>query len=72
MVQWLGLCASTARGLGSIPGRGTKISQAVCRGQKKFFFPDNRDLTKYLDVFSEENSIMLVVRHCRLRLYSNF
>ena len=25
MVQWLGLCASTAGGTGSIPGRGTKI-----------------------------------------------
>ena len=29
MVQWLGLRASTAEGLGSIPGRGTKIPQAV-------------------------------------------
>ena len=27
-VQWLGLCASTAGGLGSIPGWGTKILQA--------------------------------------------
>ena len=24
-VQWLGLCAFTAAGMGSIPGRGTKI-----------------------------------------------
>ena len=28
-VQWLGLCASTAGGKGSIPGRGTKISHAA-------------------------------------------
>ena len=28
VVQWLTLCASTARGLGSIPGRGTKILHA--------------------------------------------
>lgn len=28
MVQWLGLGAFTAMGLGSIPGRGTKILQA--------------------------------------------
>ena len=28
MVQWLGLCASTAGGTGSIPGRGTKILNA--------------------------------------------
>ena len=29
MVQWLGLCALTAEGVGSIPGQGTKILQAV-------------------------------------------
>ena len=29
MVQWLGLCISTAGGMGSIPGQGTKIPQAV-------------------------------------------
>ena len=34
MVQSLGLHASTAGGLGSIPGRGTKILQATQRGQK--------------------------------------
>ena len=34
VVQWLGLHASTARDLGSIPGRGTKIPQAAWRGQK--------------------------------------
>ena len=28
MVQWLGLCAFIAKGLGSIPGQGTKIPQA--------------------------------------------
>ena len=35
MVQWLGLCASTVGGRGSIPGRGTKILQAALHGQKK-------------------------------------
>ena len=34
-VQWLGLHAFTARALGSIPGRGTKIPQATRRSQKK-------------------------------------
>ena len=29
MVQWLGLRASTAGGMGSIPGWGTKTPQAV-------------------------------------------
>ena len=33
-VQWLGLCAFTAKGLGSIPGQGTKIPQATRCGQK--------------------------------------
>ena len=35
VVQWLGLCASTAGGLGSILGEGTKILQAAQRGQKR-------------------------------------
>ena len=28
-IQWLGLCASIAGGMGSIPGQGTKILQAA-------------------------------------------
>ena len=35
VVQWLGLGALTARGLGWIPGWGIKILQAVRCGQKK-------------------------------------
>ena len=34
-VQWLRLCASTAGGTGSTPGRGTAIPHAVRHGQKK-------------------------------------
>ena len=34
-VQWLGLLALTAEGLGSIPVQGTKIPQATQHGQKK-------------------------------------
>ena len=34
MVQRLGLRASIAGGMGSIPGQGAKISQAMQRGQK--------------------------------------
>ena len=37
-VQWLGLCAFTAEGVGSIPGRGTRILQAVPGGQKKKYW----------------------------------
>ena len=33
-VQWLRLHASTAGGMGSIPGRGTKIPHAAQRSQK--------------------------------------
>ena len=34
-IQWLRLCTLTAEGLGSIPGQGTKIPQAMRHGQKK-------------------------------------
>ena len=35
VVQGLGPCGFTAEGLGSIPGRGAEILQAVWCGQKK-------------------------------------
>ena len=35
VVQWLRLCAFTAKGLGSIPGWGTKIPHAVEPGREK-------------------------------------
>ena len=41
-VQWLGVRASTARGTGSLPGRGTKIPQDVWRGRKKEKEKENR------------------------------
>ena len=34
VVQWLGLCASTAGVTVSIPGQETEIQQAVCGGKK--------------------------------------
>lgn len=37
-VQWLGLLAFTAKGRGSVTGRGTRIPQASGHGQKKIFF----------------------------------
>ena len=36
-VQWLGLCTSTAGGVGSIPGQGTKTLPAARHGQKTTF-----------------------------------
>ena len=35
VAQWLGLCAFTAKGSGSIPDWGTKIPQAMGWGQNK-------------------------------------
>ena len=35
VVQWLGLCASTAGGTGSLPGWGTKILHAAQCGENK-------------------------------------
>lgn len=35
---WLRLCASPARGAGSLPGQGPKITHAGQCGQKKNFF----------------------------------
>ena len=34
VVQWLGLCTFSAKGVGSVPGRGTKILEAAGCGQK--------------------------------------
>ena len=34
VVQWLGLCTFITEGLGSVPGWGTKILQAVQCGHK--------------------------------------
>ena len=35
VVQWLGLHTLTAKGTGSIPGRGTKLPQAILQAKKK-------------------------------------
>ena len=38
VIQWLGLHASTAGGTGLIPSQGTKNTQDLQLGKKKFFF----------------------------------
>ena len=38
MFQWLRVCASTAGGMGSIPGQGTKIWHAAQRKKKAYCF----------------------------------
>ena len=35
VVQWLGLCASTAGDMGSIPGQATNVPHAAQCGQKR-------------------------------------
>ena len=49
MVQWLRLHASTARGLGSITGQGTKILQALWHGKKK----NNKVFKKEMQCFHD-------------------
>ena len=49
MVQWLGLGAFTAVGLGSIPGWGTKIPQAMQPKKKKGI--KKKSLCELLKVF---------------------
>ena len=46
MVQGLGICTFTAKGPGSIPGWGTKISQATRHGQEKQKSKNNRGMVK--------------------------
>ena len=49
-VQWLGLCASIARSLGSIPDQGAKIPQAVWHGRKNKVFPIGSPWASVLEV----------------------
>ena len=50
VVQWLRLPASTAGGMGSIPGPGTKIPHATWRSQKK----KKKFPLKFSDIYSTE------------------
>ena len=47
-IQWSGFCASTALGLGSIPGQGTNISQAAqCYLTKRKIEKKKRKIDKF-------------------------
>ena len=48
--QWLELCVFTARGMGSMPGWGTKISHATKHGSKK-----KKQKTKNKDALTESS-----------------
>ena len=53
MVQLLGLCTFTAKGMGSIPGLGTRILQAVWHGQNFIY------LSIYIHIYIERESLPL-------------
>ena len=53
MVEWLGLHALTVEGPGSITGGGTKVPQAVRRGQKK------KKEVEYWQFYTVQPNIML-------------
>ena len=61
-VQWLGLHASTAGGMGLIPGRGTKIPQTVPHGQNKIKYKIKE--RKGLDRYREEEKLKLGEAEC--------
>ena len=63
MVQWLGLCAFTARCPGSIPGWGTKIPQAAWWSQKKK--ETGKFMVALFDVTQQSQSIILICSQYR-------
>ena len=44
MVQWIGLCAFTVKSMGSVPGLGTKIPQAMRQQPKKKKYKSKKSL----------------------------
>ena len=68
MLQWLGLCASTAGGEGSIPSQGTKILYASLYRETKIS-PQNRTT---LGKFKEEFLFLNVVSTLKAENPCNF
>ena len=56
MVQWLRLCTFTAKGLGSITGGGTRISQVIKHRKKKNLSPQWEVYVWYGEVTRKLNS----------------
>ena len=63
MVQWLGLCTLTNKGMGSIPGQGIKILQAERCSQK------NKKQTKIGSSDSISVRIFLVANNIHLFIF---
>ena len=58
-VQWLGHCASTAGGTGSVPGWVTKIPQATWHSQKIKSGMQGDGCINYLDLGSNHSIIYI-------------
>ena len=56
VVQWLGLCIFTAEGLGSVPGQGNKIPQAMQCGQNIFLKSVVKNSNSRTDSSNSSNS----------------
>ena len=48
MVQWEGLCTSTAGGKGLVPGQGTEIPQIMWYSQKEKHFQKKRNKSTFI------------------------
>ena len=62
VAQWLRLCASNARGVGLIPGQGTKIPHAIQCGQKKKKNKALRGNNSILDFHTYRHTVKSVAR----------
>ena len=68
-VQCLRLCASTAGGIGSIPGWGTKIPHAAWHGQKIYILlKDTKKAETLLLTGCHGSAEMGQVKECLLKL----
>ena len=61
VVQWLGLSAFTALGLGSFPGQRTKIPQAARHSKKKIKKKFKKKKKKTLKLYFRRKATPLVV-----------
>ena len=67
MVQWLGLCALTAKGPGSVFGQGTKIPQAAqCDSPQKVI------IINLIFIYSRYLTVILVLKNTVEQWFSNF
>ena len=57
-IQWLGLHALTAEGLGSNPAQGTKILQAALQSQKNFLIKKKKKKSRVRRKDEQRNIII--------------